>query len=199
MSLRFTRHLLGVLLCWLVLCLPGFAQSVITNDGSQARAEAQAALDREQRARDLAKSAADAGRLQIAITEATVARQRNVFRLGEAFKQLSRATDQLNRTLLAKGALKESASHVEKHTKVLLDYVKGINKEKVRFDSREFKGLSDSELGWEALTTAERIAPAIEFTIRSESQQKWDIRWLQALPELERELSRLQWMARQLK
>jgi hypothetical protein len=199
MSLRNFNRVLGVLVCCLVFCLPVFAQNGTYQEAMQAIQDWNAAQEREQRARALEQAAKDGGLRQLALTEAAIARQRNAFRLGEAFQQLYRGAEQLGRALLAKGVLKEPASHVEKQTKVLLDFVKGLNKEKVRFDSREFKGFSDPELGLEALTTAERVAPALAGAILSESQQKWDVRLLQALPDLERELSRLQWLTRQLK
>jgi hypothetical protein len=199
MSPRNFSKVLGILFSCLVFCLPGRAQNPRYDEAMQSIRDAQAAYEREQRARDQTISAVDNSLRQQAITEATIARQRNAFRLSETFQQLYRAAEQLGRALLAKGVLKEPASNVEKHTKVLLDFVKGINKEKVRFDPGELKGFPDSELGLQALATAERIAPAMAGAILSEREQKWDVQWLQALPNLERELLRLQWMSRRLR
>ena len=47
------------------------------------------------------------------------------------------------------------------------------------------------ELGWEALTTAERIAPGFAAIVDTEKRESVDVRFLSVL---ERELLRLQWM-----
>jgi hypothetical protein len=210
------RHSLWMMLI-LLAAIPAVAQD--PNEAAARQAEAARQAYERQRAETEGRRIADerakevqAQRDREAKDPVTAAklreaeRQRQQFLREEALKNLrvtiqgfQSARQELTEALVFKSKLKPSARRLEKTTQVFLAFLKNRSKERGRFDSKEFKGLSNSELGWEALTTAEKITPVLANMIATEEAETVNIGYVSTLPALERELLRLQWMTRQLK
>jgi len=109
------------------------------------------------------------------------------------------ATGQLSEALGSKAKLKDPARQISKSTAVFLDFIKRTSKEPSRFDPSEFKDFTRTELGWEALTSAERLVPHLAAVMLTESEATVDIRFLASLSKIQAELLRLQWMTQRLK
>jgi hypothetical protein len=103
------------------------------------------------------------------------------------------------RESLGTKSVKRQASTMAKSTGTFLDYIKLLIKERVKLDTSEFRDFSEKELAWEALTTAERILPHLQSLLVGEDQMTVDVRFLKSLAELQKDLLRLQWMARRIK
>jgi len=119
--------------------------------------------------------------------------------LRQALKDFQGATAELSEALGFKAPLKEPARKMEKSAAHFLDLIKSTSKESSSFDSSEFKGITPSELGWETLTTAERLAPELAVVILTQRDRIVDARSFASLPKLRAELLRLQWMTQRLK
>jgi hypothetical protein len=105
---------------------------------------------------------------------------------------------QLLEALEFKTSLKEPAKSIEKSVGAILGFVRNLHKNRAQLDAAQFKGFTPVELGWEALTTAERVFPQLTSVVDSQNTQEVDIRFLQSLTKLEADLLRLQWMAKRL-
>jgi len=128
-------------------------------------------------------------------------RERRVWheRIQGAFEEFAAATTGLREALGLRAPLKNPAKGMGKNAEVFLDYLKVINEKRSRFDSSEFKGMKDAEIGSEALTTAERLVPRLEEVLYNDSESTINLKFLKSLPSIETELLRLQWMTRRLR
>jgi len=120
-------------------------------------------------------------------------------RFGAALGEFRPAIAGLNRALDSKEKPGDSAKNIEECTKAFLDYIRRVNAQRPDFDPAEFDDFTESELGWEALTTAERIVPDLFALMATENATTIDIKFLASLPHLELDILRLQWMSRRLK
>jgi hypothetical protein len=205
--------------CWFALSLyvafsqqdptPAEAQAAAARAAAQAAAQAEQARQQELRQREALErsmkeflgdtretiaAAMDRKRAQL---EASRKAQREA--LNNSYRDFQSARESLSEALGFKSALKVPAEKIRKSTGVFLDLMKRMNEKRATFDASEFKDFTPNELSWEALTTAERLAPELAAMIRAESSQTVDIRFLTSLSKLEVELLRLQWMTRRLK
>jgi hypothetical protein len=130
--------------------------------------------------------------------------QREVFRrekeaqFNRALLAFEASRHRLLESLTSRTSLKEPAKSIEKSVGTILGFVKSLHKDRAQLDAAQLKGFTAVELGWEALTTAERVAPQLISVVDSQNAYRVDIRFLQSLTKLEGELLRLQWMARRL-
>lgn len=126
--------------------------------------------------------------------------RRNSFdRFRTSYSEFRPVISELNRSLDEKTEPRSAAAALEDCTKAFLDFIKRTSSERPRFDSSEFDDFTKTELGWEALTTAERIVPGLDALMKNENATTVDIKFLASLPDLELDILRLQWMSRQLK
>jgi hypothetical protein len=170
----------------------------------QARqAEAIAKRDRERADQQMKELMTDS-RTVIAAAHNAADRQRAFLievqkkQLADAFRSFQASTQSLAEALGFKKTLKDPARNMAKSTSVFLEFIKRTSKQP-RFDSSEFKGFTSSELGWEALTTAERLVPELARVVQAQSESSVDIRFLLSLSKLQAELLRLQWMTQKLR
>jgi hypothetical protein len=120
--------------------------------------------------------------------------------LDDAYRSFQASIQSLTEALLdSKKKLKDPARNMTKSTSVFLEFIKRTSKPPPRFDSSEFKDFTSAQLGWEALTTAERLVPALERVVQAQSESSVDIRFLLSLSKLQAELLRLQWMTGKLR
>jgi hypothetical protein len=119
----------------------------------------------------------------------------------DGFQRFEVAREQLSHALGFKAKLKVPAKELEKSAVVFLDFIKqrGDKSQRPRLDATQFKNFKPSELGWEALTTAERVASQLSAILKSEEDGVVDINFLMSLSKVETELLRLQWMTKKLK
>ena len=120
-------------------------------------------------------------------------------RLQKAFHEFALASEDFRQALGFKTSVKTPANKVGKNTSVFLGLMEAFNKKRQKLDTSEFNGMTESELGWEAITTAERIQPQLEAIVTSDSETTVDVKFLESFSSLEKELLRLQWMVRRLK
>lgn len=81
----------------------------------------------------------------------------NTIKLRAAFQVFQAAREELSTALSFKARLKDPAKKIEKSANAFLDFIKQRNEKRQRFESKEFKDFTASELNWEALTTVERL------------------------------------------
>ena len=116
----------------------------------------------------------------------------------QAALQFQSDTEELHQSVRVPANLKSSAKKLEKTTTALLDYVKRTTSNHPRFDAAAFKEFNTSELEMESLKTARTIAPQLDTVAKNDNADGVDIQYLEALPKLESDLQRLQWMTRRL-
>ena len=118
----------------------------------------------------------------------------------EALPKFDSAVKQLE-AALGQEPLKLSklGKEIEKHSGVFLRYLKHVNEDHPKFEPNELQKFSNSELGWETLTSAERLAPILPRVAELENDTVVNLAFWQALYALEGELTRLKWMASRLK
>jgi hypothetical protein len=126
-------------------------------------------------------------------------REDRYLRLRDALRDFQVAQQELGEALGFKAKLKTPAQKLQKNAKVFLGALSDYGKKRPSIDSGEFKNLGQAELGWEALTAAERITPGLAAFVASEKQHVVDVQFLSFLPALEAQLLRLEWVTRQLK
>jgi ribosomal protein S11 len=114
------------------------------------------------------------------------------------FKEFQAARDQLLQALTSKSKLKDPARRIDKATQTFMSLLPKPST-KPSFDAASLKSFTQTELGWETLTTAERLTPDLVIYIASESAQVTDLQYLKSLPNLHAELLRLRRMAQQLR
>ncbi|MBI4471750.1 MAG: hypothetical protein HY646_03715 [Acidobacteria bacterium] len=95
--------------------------------------------------------------------------------------------------------LSKLGKEMEKHTEVFLRYVKFVNEDHPKFEPADLQKYTNTELGWETLTSAERLAPVLPRVPDVENSVVVPIELWELLYALEGELQRLKWMASRLK
>jgi ABC-type multidrug transport system fused ATPase/permease subunit len=115
-----------------------------------------------------------------------------------ALATFERARQDLGRALDANASRKDSARNMVKSTAVLLDFIKETTRKSPRFDSTELRTLTLTELGREAVTSAERVSSQLAAFVQAEEGNIVDLAFLLSLPKLQEELQRLQWIAEKL-
>jgi hypothetical protein len=120
-------------------------------------------------------------------------------RIKAAFRDFETAIEQLASALGFKAKLKDPATGMERSSAVFLNFIKQRSNKRQRLDAGEFKDFTASQLGWEALATAERVAPQLSTILKGEEEAVVNINFLMSLSKVETELLRLQWMVKKLK
>jgi hypothetical protein len=120
-------------------------------------------------------------------------------KLRAAFQAFQAAREELSAAVSFKARLKEPAKKIEKSANAFLDFIKQRNEKRQRFESKEFKDFTASELNWEALTTVERLAPRLATVIEGQNAASVEVEFLLSLAKLETELLRLKWLLGKLK
>lgn len=212
---KLSRIVLVLLAAWALRGKVVFAQGDDA-EAARIRAEREAQRQAELRAAEEEKQQRERGikalndflidtrtRIAPALKVAEAQRERdralqlNRFRI--AFEEFETARTELSEALGLKAKLKDPAQRIAKSTAVFLDFIKRTNEEPSRFDPSEFKDFTPKELGWEALTSAERLGPPVASLMVTESEFTVDVRYLKFLSQLQAELLRLQWIAKRLK
>ena len=170
----------------------------------QRRAVEQEKQDRERGAKALNDFLIDTRtQMASAVNAAEAQRQRmqamQLDRIRIAFKEFESARTELSAALGFKAKLKDPGRKLAKSTAVFLDFIKRSSKETPRLDPSEFKDFTPSDLGWETLTSAERITPHLAAVMLMENELTVDVGFVNSLSKLQAELLRLQWMAQRLK
>jgi hypothetical protein len=180
------------------------AQQEAQRQAAERRASEEDKQQRERGTRALNDFLIDGHTQMSSVTRAAEARreveqklQLNRFHI--ALEEFDTAREELSEALGFKAKLKDPARKMEKSIAGLLDFIKRTSKESQRFNPSEFKDFKPMELGWEALTSAERISPDLAAVLLSGSETTVDIRFLLSLSKLQSELLRLQWMTQRLK
>jgi hypothetical protein len=218
MSKSIARLLSFVVLAALCLGGTGFAQDQeaarleaerIAREAAAARAAEIRAAEAERRERErLDASMRDFlkdSREVIATANGGTERYREVLlraeyqQLRTAFQAYQAAREELSAAVSFKARLKEPAKKIEKSANAFLDFIKRRHEKRQRFEPKEFKDFTASELNWEALTTVERLAPQLAAVIQSQNAASVEVEFLLSLAKLETELLRLKWMLGKLK
>ncbi len=126
-------------------------------------------------------------------------REKTYQELRIALQDFQSAHRELDDALGAQAKLKTPAGKLEKSTGLFLKFLKAKTKERGQFDAVELKDLPHSALARETLAAARQMAPALASVVAIERVDTVNVTYLSVLPALERELLRLQWLARQLK
>ena len=120
------------------------------------------------------------------------------FRL--AIPKLRAATDDYRWALGLEGKLEKPLKDMEAQTEVMLRYMSAAKFNHPRQDASEFKDYSQSELEWETLNTAEKIATFADVAVVAEHQENTvNAVTLEFLYKLEGELLRLKWLSSHVK
>jgi len=114
------------------------------------------------------------------------------FRL--AIPKFRTATDEYRWNLSMGGKLDKPLKSIESQTEVLLRYLSAAKMNHPRPDTQEFKDFSQSELAWETLSTAERIASFLDLAVAVERKNVVAAQTLEFLYTLNGELLRLKWL-----
>jgi hypothetical protein len=125
--------------------------------------------------------------------------QRDRERFIAAFQQFQSASRELGQAVVFNKEVKAPAVKIDDSTKVFLDFLKSQNKTRAIFSPAELKNHKVQELALEALTTADRVTPSLGAVMDQQKSDAFDIQFLAAIPSLEMELLRLQWIVRHLK
>jgi hypothetical protein len=115
------------------------------------------------------------------------------FRL--AIPKFRAATDEYRWNLSMNTKLDKSLKSIEAQTEVLLRYLNAAKMNHPRPDTQEFKDFSQSELAWETLSTAERIASFLDLAVAVERKNVVATQTMEFLYTLSGELQRLKWLA----
>jgi pyruvate/2-oxoglutarate dehydrogenase complex dihydrolipoamide acyltransferase (E2) component len=126
-------------------------------------------------------------------------RRRRFVQFRDAFREFEVSGQELSQGSNAGQRVSVPARKMEKSAKELLEFVKLINRKHTRLDAAEFKGFASDDLLRETLVTASRLVPDLVAVIRNEGESSVDIKFLTSLPELEKDLLRLQWMVHRLR
>jgi len=125
-------------------------------------------------------------------------RKAKYLELRDALLLIETGHQELMEGMDSKKTIKKSAGKIAKGARTFLQFMKFDNKYPP-LDAAEFKGYTDTELQWEALRTAEVLAPRLTALILSDVKDELDIRFLAEVPEMHRNLLRLQWITQRLK
>jgi len=121
--------------------------------------------------------------------------QRQRFReFRQAIPKFRNATEALRWALGSSARIEVPSKEIGTQTEVFLKYLKGEKLKPPRVDSSEFKDFTKSELVWETLNSAEKIAAYLDIAVRAEQQQVVTTKTLEFLNVLNRELKRLKWL-----
>jgi len=104
------------------------------------------------------------------------------------------ATEEYRWNMSMNGKLDKSLKNLEAQSDILLRYLNAAKMNHPRPDAQEFKGFSQSELAWETLSTAERIASFLDLAVAVERKNVVAAQTLEFLYTLNGELLRLKWL-----
>jgi hypothetical protein len=104
------------------------------------------------------------------------------------------ATEDYRWNMSMNGKLDKSLKNLEAQSDVLLRYLNATKMNHPRPDAQEFKGFSQTELAWETLSTAERIASFLDLAVVVERKNVVAAQTLEFLYTLNGELLRLKWL-----
>jgi hypothetical protein len=170
-------------------------------DAQQKQRVSNEQLDIENKMREFLSSSGDKVRQvrEAEVKRREVLREDMLRRFRESLRGFQVGRQQLDEAIGFRKKLKDPGKKIQQNLAIFLTYLKQRNREHPRFDSAEFKGISQSDLAWQTLTVAETVEVALAAVIVMETRDTVDIRMLASLPALEKDLLRLQWMAGQLK
>jgi len=104
------------------------------------------------------------------------------------------ATEEYRWSLSINGKLEKELKNLEDQAEVLHRYLSAAKMNHPRPDTQEFKDFSQSELAWETLSTAERIASFLDLAVTVERSNIVAAQTLEFLYTLDGELLRLKWL-----
>jgi hypothetical protein len=119
------------------------------------------------------------------------------FRL--AIPKFRAATEEYRWNLSMSSKLDKSLKNIEGQTEILLRYLNAAKMNHPRTDPQEFKDFSQTELAWETLSTAERIASFLDLAVTVERKNVVAAETLEFLYTLNGELLRLKWLTNHTK
>jgi len=111
-----------------------------------------------------------------------------------AVPKFREATEEYRWNLSMNSKLDKSLKNIEGQADVLLRYLNAVKMNHPRPDAKEFKDFSQSELAWETLSTAERIASFLDLAVAVERKNVVAAQTLEFLYTLNGELLRLKWL-----
>lgn len=116
-----------------------------------------------------------------------------------AIPKFRSATDEFRWVVSMKGKVDKQAKEIGTQTDVMLRYLSSEKVNHPKPNPAEFKDFSASELQWETLNSAERIAAYLDFAVAAEREETVSQKTLQFLYILDGELLRLKWLTAHVK
>ena len=121
------------------------------------------------------------------------------FEFRMAIPKFREATGQYSQVLGVKDKREKVLKEIEAQTNVMIRYLALAKMKHPPADPQEFKDYSPTELEWEMLNSAERIAAFLDFAVQAEQQYVVDVKSLEFMFKLDGELLRLKWMMSHIK
>jgi hypothetical protein len=116
-----------------------------------------------------------------------------------AIPKFRAATDDFRWVVSMQGKIDKPAKEIGAQTDVMLKYLSSEKVNHPKPDPAEFKDYSASELRWETLNSAERIAAYLDFAVAAEREETVSEKTLKFLYTLDGELLRLKWLTAHVK
>ena len=116
-----------------------------------------------------------------------------------AIPKFRAATDEFRWVLSMNGKVDKQAKEIGAQAGVMLKYLSAEKMNHPKPNPAEFKDYSASELQWETLNSAERIAAYLDFAVTAEREETVSQKTLQFLYTLDGELLRLKWLTAHVK
>jgi len=185
----------------LVLGVPSVASAQNTEDPQAAREAAQRAAEAKQE-----KDLRDKGQAQLRemlngqsslhprTPSAEAAQKVSFFNFRLAVPKFRTATDEFRWALGMNNKLDKSLKEIGNQADVMLRYMESVKLKHPRPDTSEFKDYSQTELKWETLNSAERIAAYLDFAVQAEQLSVVTPSTMEFMYKLNGELLRLKWL-----
>jgi hypothetical protein len=104
------------------------------------------------------------------------------------------ATDDFRWALGMNGKMDKPLKEMGSQADVMLRYMTSVKVKRPRQDTSEFKDFSQSELAWETLNSAERIAAYLDLAVQAEQLTVVTPQTMEFMSTLNGELQRLKWL-----
>ena len=121
------------------------------------------------------------------------------FQFRMAIPKFRAATDNFRWVVSTEGKIDKQAKEIGAQTEIMLKYLSSEKMNHPKPDPQEFKDYSASELRWETLNSAERIAAYLDFAVAAEREETVSQKTLRFLYTLDGELLRLKWLTAHVK
>ncbi|HET9131538.1 MAG TPA: hypothetical protein VFO86_11345, partial [Terriglobia bacterium] len=121
------------------------------------------------------------------------------FQFRMAIPKFRAATDEFRWVVSMQGKIDKQAKEIGTQTDVMLRYLSSEKVNHPKPNPAEFKDYSASELRWETLNSAERIAAYLDFAVAAEREETVSEKTLKFLYTLDGELLRLKWLTGHVK